>query len=88
MFRKKEPAVISATLKPVLGDKVYGKTGTIINVLAILSTVFGVATTLGFGALQINGGLSYLFDIPVSFSIQLNNFKLFQFYLYYQLFLD
>lgn len=70
MFRKKEPAVISATLKPVLGDKVYGKTGTIINVLAILSTVFGVATTLGFGALQINGGLSYLFDIPVSFSIQ------------------
>lgn len=71
MFRKKEPAVISATLKPVLGDKVYGKTGTIINVLAILSTVFGVATTLGFGALQINGGLSYLFDIPVSFSIQL-----------------
>lgn len=71
MFRKKEPAVISATLKPVLGDKVYGKTGTIINVLAILSTVFGIATTLGFGALQINGGLSYLFDIPVSFSIQL-----------------
>lgn len=70
MFRKKEPAVISATLKPVLGDKVYGKTGTIINVLAILSTVFGVATTLGFGALQINGGLSYLFDIPVSFSFQ------------------
>lgn len=71
MFRKKEPAVISATLKPVLGDKVYGKTGTIINVLAILSTAFGVATSLGLGALQINGGLSYLFDIPVSFSIQL-----------------
>lgn len=70
MFRKNQPVVISATLKPILGDKADGKTGKIIDILAVLSTVIGVATTLGFGATQINGGLSYLFDIPSNFLIQ------------------
>ena len=45
-------------------------TGKLIDILATLSTVFGVATTLGFGAAQINGGLSYLFGVPSSFLIQ------------------
>ena len=45
--------------------------GTLINVLAVVATVVGVATTLGFGAIQINGGLAYLFDIPNSFSVQI-----------------
>ena len=40
-FRKKEPLTISNTLKPILGKKVNGKTGKIIDILAILSTVFG-----------------------------------------------
>lgn len=70
-FRKKEPLTISNTLKPILGEKVNGKTGKIIDILAILSTVFGVATTLGFGAMQINGGLSFLFGIPTNFFIQI-----------------
>ncbi|WP_033826465.1 glycine betaine uptake BCCT transporter [Bacillus andreraoultii] len=70
-FRKNEPVTISATLKPILGNKVTGRTGKLIDILAVLSTVFGVATTLGFGAMQINGGLSYLFHIPTSFWIQL-----------------
>ncbi|MFZ0447353.1 MAG: BCCT family transporter [Bacillus sp. (in: firmicutes)] len=70
-FRKNEPVTISATLKPILGDHATGKIGKTIDVLAILSTVFGVATTLGFGAAQINGGLSYLYDIPSNFWVQL-----------------
>lgn len=70
-FRKKEPLTISNTLRPILGEKVDGKTGKIIDILAVLSTVFGVATTLGFGAMQINGGLSFLFGLPTSFLIQL-----------------
>src|SRR5690606_35369085 len=47
-----------------------GSSGTIVNVLAVFATVFGVATTLGFGAIQINGGLSYLWDIPISLGVQ------------------
>ncbi len=71
-YRKGEPGLISATLKPVLGKKAMeGKLGTLVDVLAVFATVVGVATTLGFGAAQINGGLAYLLDIPNSFYIQL-----------------
>ncbi|MCS0543687.1 BCCT family transporter, partial [Aeromonas veronii] len=71
-FRKGEPGLISATLKPVLGKKAMeGKLGTLVDVLAVFATVVGVATTLGFGAAQINGGLAYLLDIHINFFIQL-----------------
>jgi glycine betaine transporter len=70
-FRHGEPGLISATLKPIIGDRVKGNIGKLIDIIAVLATVMGVATTLGFGAAQINGGLSYLFDIPVNFFIQL-----------------
>ncbi|HWO77795.1 MAG TPA: BCCT family transporter [Bacillus sp. (in: firmicutes)] len=71
-FRKGEPGLISATLKPILGKKLMeGPLGTVIDVLAVFATVVGVATTLGFGAAQINGGLSYLFGIPNNFTVQL-----------------
>ncbi len=63
-FRKGERGLISATLKPILGKYADGVLGKIIDVIAVIATVIGVATTLGFGAVQINGGLSYLFDVP------------------------
>ncbi|WP_110064887.1 glycine betaine uptake BCCT transporter [Cytobacillus oceanisediminis] len=69
-FRHDEPGLISATLKPILGDRTQGTAGKIVDVIAVVATVVGVATTLGFGAMQINGGLSYLFGIPVSFPVQ------------------
>lgn len=69
-FRHGEPGLISATLKPILGERTKGATGKVIDILAVVATVIGVATTLGFGAVQINGGLSYLFGIPVSFPVQ------------------
>lgn len=69
-FRKNQPVTISATLKPIFGDRIHGKLGKTIDILAILSTVFGVATTLGFGAAQINGGLSYLYGVPSNYWIQ------------------
>ncbi|MBM7572619.1 glycine betaine uptake BCCT transporter [Aquibacillus albus] len=65
-FRHKEPGLISTTLRPILGNSVDGGTGKLIDILAVLATVMGVATTLGFGAVQINGGLSFLFNIPIS----------------------
>lgn len=70
-FRKNEPGLISATLKPVFGSKMDGPFGKVVDVLAVFATVIGVATTLGFGAAQINGGLSYLTGIPNSFIVQL-----------------
>lgn len=63
-FRKGEPGLISATLKPIFGDKMNGPLGVLVDVFAVFATVVGVATTLGLGAIQINGGLSYIFGIP------------------------
>lgn len=70
-FRKGEPGLISVTLKPILGKTMDGALGTLVDVLAVFATVVGVATTLGFGAAQINGGLSYLWGIPINFKVQL-----------------
>ncbi|MCY1039275.1 BCCT family transporter [Staphylococcus nepalensis] len=69
-FRKGEPGLISRTLRPILGNKVEGPIGTVIDVLAVFATVVGVAVSLGMGALQINGGLNYLFGIPNTIWIQ------------------
>jgi glycine betaine transporter len=69
-FRHGEPGLISATLKPILGERTQGITGKVIDILSVVATVIGVATTLGFGAVQINGGLSYLYGLPVNFTIQ------------------
>jgi glycine betaine transporter len=69
-FRHGERGLISATLKPIFGDRVEGGIGKFIDIIAVLATVVGVATTLGFGAVQINGGLSYLFGIPSNIFVQ------------------
>ncbi|ARD48557.1 BCCT family transporter [Sporosarcina sp. P33] len=66
-FRKGQPGLISATLRPIFGDRVDGKLGTVIDIFSIFATVFGVATSLGFGAVQINAGLNYLFGVPIGF---------------------
>lgn len=70
-FRKGEPGLISSTLKPIFGKKMEGPFGTLVDVLAVFATVFGVATSLGFGAAQINGGLSYLFGMEQSYTMQM-----------------
>jgi len=65
-FRKGEPGLISATLKPIFGKKMEGPWGILVDVLAVFATAFGVATSLGFGAVQINAGLNYLFDVEIN----------------------
>lgn len=69
-FRKGELNLISRTLRPLIGKHADGAVGKAIDVIAVISTVIGVATTLGFGAIQINGGLSYLFDVPSTMTSQ------------------
>ncbi|OZU88785.1 glycine/betaine ABC transporter permease [Virgibacillus indicus] len=69
-FRKGEPGLISATLKPLFGNRMKGPFGKTIDILATFATIFGVATSLGFGAMQINGGLNHLFGIDVGFTAQ------------------
>jgi glycine betaine transporter len=70
-FRHNSHGLISETFRPLLGDRVDRGWGKAIDILAVLSTIFGVATTLGLGALQINSGLSRLSDVPYGITPQL-----------------
>lgn len=70
-FRKQEKYLLSVTLKPLLGSKTEGPIGKVVDTITVLATVIGVATTLGFGAAQINGGLSYVFNLPNNSTIQI-----------------
>lgn len=70
-FRKGLPFTVRSALYPFLGDRIYGPIGQAIDLLAIFSTVFGIATSLGLGAAQMNGGLKYLFGMEVSATNQL-----------------
>lgn len=64
-FRKNQPALLSSCVKPLIGHKRVGSiVGSVIDVLAVVATVFGVATSLGLGAMQINSGLFYVFGVP------------------------
>jgi BCCT family betaine/carnitine transporter len=60
------PLSIRSVFYPLLGDRVFGWPGHIIDTLAVFATLFGLATSLGFGASQAGAGLEYLFGIPTT----------------------
>ena len=60
------PLTIRSIFHPLLGDRIYGFWGNLIDVLSVLATLFGLATSLGLGVKQVSSGLNYLFGFPVS----------------------
>jgi len=64
-FNKGLPLTIRSAFYPILGDRVWGWWGHVIDTLAVFATLFGLATSLGFGATQANAGLNHLFGIPI-----------------------
>ncbi|MPY77074.1 MAG: BCCT family transporter [Actinophytocola sp.] len=71
MYRKGRKGLVSSLFYPLLGDRVHGPIGKAIDVLAIFATLFGTTTSLGLGALQINGGLNTLFGVPTGEVVQI-----------------
>jgi choline/glycine/proline betaine transport protein len=69
-FRHGLPLTIRSALYPLIGKHIYGPIGHAADVVAIVGTLFGVATSLGFGVAQINAGLNTLFGIEVSAQVQ------------------
>ena len=65
-YNKGLPLTIRSIFYPIFGERVWGWTGHIIDALAVFATLFGLATSLGFGAEQANAGLNFLFGVPVS----------------------
>ena len=64
------PLTIRSVFYPLLGEKIYGWQGNAIDVLAVASTLFGLATSLGFGVQQANAGLNFLFGLQISTPVQ------------------
>ncbi|MBN8432292.1 choline BCCT transporter BetT [Microbulbifer salipaludis] len=69
-YRHKLPLTLRSALYPMFGERIYGPIGHTVDVFAIVGTVCGVATTLGYGVLQINSGLNHLFGLPVGSGVQ------------------
>jgi choline/glycine/proline betaine transport protein len=69
-YRHNLPMRISSLFYPILGERAFGPWGWAVDVIAVLGTLFGVATSLGLGTLQLNSGLNYLFDVPSTGQVQ------------------
>ncbi|TPE50564.1 BCCT family transporter [Maribrevibacterium harenarium] len=70
-FNKGLPLTVRSAFYPLLGERCWGFMGHIIDILAVLATIFGLATSLGFGASQAGGGLNFLFGIENNISTQI-----------------
>lgn len=70
-FNKGLPLTIRSVFYPLLGERIWGWPGHIVDILAVLATLFGLATSLGLGASQAAAGLHYLFDWPQGSTVQI-----------------
>lgn len=64
------PLTIRSLFYPLLGNKIYGFWGNLIDILSVLATLVGLATSLGLGVQQINAGLNFLFDVDIGTTTQ------------------
>jgi BCCT family betaine/carnitine transporter len=65
-YNKGLPLTVRSILYPIFGEKIWGWRGHAIDTIAVFATLFGLATSLGFGAEQANAGLNFLFNVPVT----------------------
>ncbi|MGV3002278.1 BCCT family transporter [Vibrio sp.] len=70
-YNKGLPLSMRSVFYPILGEKVWGKTGDVIDILTVLVTLFGLATSLGLGGSQAASGISYVFGFDNSILLQL-----------------
>ncbi len=70
-YNKGLPLTIRSAFYPLLGERVWGPVGHVIDIVAVLATIFGLATSLGLGASQAAGGLSFLFGVENDITTQI-----------------
>lgn len=64
------PLTVRSIFYPLLGERIYGFWGNAIDILSVLATLFGLATSLGLGVQQVSAGLNYLFGVPITVPVQ------------------
>ena len=70
-FSKGLPLTVRSAFYPLLGERVWGWPGHLIDLLAVIATLFGLATSLGLGAQQISSGLNFMFGIEANVTLQI-----------------
>jgi len=70
-YNKGLPLTIRSAFYPLLGERVWGPIGHVIDIIAVLATIFGLATSLGLGASQAAGGLNFLFGVDNTIATQI-----------------
>src|SRR5699024_777341 len=70
-FRKGLPMRPASAFYPLIGDRIYGWIGNVVDVLAVFGTLFGLATSLGIGGQQVGAGLEVLFGFENTTNLQL-----------------
>ncbi len=70
-FRHDLPLTVRSALYPLIGERIHGRIGHAVDIFAVLGTMFGIATSLGLGVMQVNAGLNHLVGLPVSTGMQL-----------------
>ncbi|EJW09355.1 High-affinity choline uptake protein BetT [Rhodovulum sp. PH10] len=70
-FRRGLPLTIRSALYPLIGNRIHGPIGHAIDIFAVFGTMFGIATSLGLGVLQIDAGIAHLFGIETGLPAQL-----------------
>lgn len=69
-FNRKLPLSFRSVFYPLLGDRINGWMGDVIDILAVLATLFGLATSLGLGASQAGAGMEYVFGFENTVTLQ------------------
>ncbi|PLR40193.1 high-affinity choline transporter BetT [Chimaeribacter coloradensis] len=69
-YRYNLPLTIRSALYPIFGKRINGPIGHTVDIAAVVGTIFGIATTLGIGVVQLNYGLKVLFHIPEDLRVQ------------------
>ncbi len=69
-FNRRLPLTIRSVFYPILGNRIHGIFGDVIDVVAVVATLFGLATSLGFGVQQVSAGLNHLFELPDTVTFQ------------------
>lgn len=70
-YRRGLPLSIRSVLFPLIGQKIYGKWGHVVDILAVFGTMFGVVTSLGLGVMQLDTGLGQMFGVPSSLGLKI-----------------
>ncbi|WP_375750398.1 BCCT family transporter [Vibrio sp. HN007] len=70
-YNKGLPLSIRSIFYPLLGDRAWGVAGHIVDILAVLATLFGLATSLGLGAQQAASGIHHVFGIESNLTLQM-----------------